>query len=1321
MKDSSVAPTGLFSPRRQRRLIDALVARYQTSQRQRQALIDQHAAQRAEEERQLADRRGGVTAECRRQRRVTLDQWDAAEEAVFATYEESTLRLRGDLSRLATLYRKKSAEAQQAIDRKAEARRLAVHQQYESRKHLPGEQNKKEVEKIHAALSPLDQTLQRTGELIVRRLDQLPPVPPSSSADEVPSEPAPESIAEAIEAIGRLSERFKDLAQDLHTGGVGRFVDSFHIPLGGVLVIACWSTAVILIRPEAFWVYLVSGAAATILIGFLVYIALLFPLRRQTRRLWPTLYRVDQRAREVAAVGKKLSASQAKAASEELLRHRDQQLSAANQWKADQLQQLQDKLAVEEDAARKELTEQLNQFGSDFFSRWRHVTSEMHGHAEQVAAGITERLADTDRSLQQQRESAACRRHEELARVTDRMRDGVRVGFNRMTSTEQACQRRFADWEQVARSPQTDQRNMDYVPLGHLRVSEHLFQQLVGDASPEAVWQSGASSSGNGSTKHLELPGNDVASAAPIFRAAEIPKRVPIALHRRLHSGMLIRVASGQMSQAVELVHQVMWRMLSGTSGGRTRLTLIDPIGRGQNFTAFMSLTDHDPALVGHRVWTTESQIEARLGEIAQHAEDVLQSSLRDQFERIEDYNQLAGSMAEPYQVVALIGLPEGLTRGGYKHLRALIESGLRCGVLVLMVCDEKHPWPSDQPMPNDERLLELSIDTEGHWKLDREGLDRLPFVPADNVPTDLRGQLVETIGKAATLAARVEVPLESMLPTTGGHDDTDEGIEIVIGSQGGHRTLSLALGEGVRQHVLIAGKTGSGKSTLLHSIITSGAFHYRPDQLQFYLLDFKKGVEFKAYADSRLPHARVIGIESEREFGRSVLQRLDEELQRRGEQFRLHSAQELAEYRHASGKSMPRILLVIDEFQELFVRDDKVAAECAMLLDRLVRQGRSFGIHVILSSQSLAGAYSLPRATLGQMAVRIAMQCSESDAALILSDENTAARLISRPGEAIYNDAGGLIEGNQPFQVAWLTGDDHRRLLGDIAQRDQAAISTLPPPVIFEGNRPGRWSPALASAAIGDDAQQTEQLHGLLGESVEIGPPTAVALSRHAGRNIVMIPPDEARPGILTAMLSGFAKCHPDLELVYFNGNRPSDASSLVPWFEQAGLRVREAKPRDATEEMANLAELVKQRGDEAENVAPIVVVIDPMDRFRDFRNEDSFSFSLDAAPTGMSGGQALQTVLKDGPPAHVYCVLVCGGVEILSRWLPRQSQHDVELRVVGRLNASDSSLLLDSPVASELSTATMLLYDEPEGRIRKFRQVDLPDADAVRAWLTS
>src|SRR5262249_21359794 len=210
---------------------------------------------------------------------------------------------------------------------------------------------------------------------------------------------------------------------------------------------------------------------------------------------------------------------------------------------------------------------------------------------------------------------------------------------------------------------------------------------------------------------------------------------------------------------------------------------------------------------------------------------------------------------------------------------------------------------------------------------------------------------------------------------------------------------------QGTSQHVLVAGKTGSGKSTLLHALICNLALCYSPDEVELYLIDFKKGVEFKTYATHELPHARVVAIESEREFGLSVLQRLDAELKLRGDRYRERGVQDINGFREAGGGRLPRILLIVDEFQEFFVEDDKLSQDAAQLLDRLVRQGRAFGLHVLLGSQTLGGAYTLARSTIDQMAVRIALQCSEADAHLILSDDNSAARLLTRPGEAIYND----------------------------------------------------------------------------------------------------------------------------------------------------------------------------------------------------------------------------------------------------------------------------------------------------------------------------
>ena len=318
----------------------------------------------------------------------------------------------------------------------------------------------------------------------------------------------------------------------------------------------------------------------------------------------------------------------------------------------------------------------------------------------------------------------------------------------------------------------------------------------------------------------------------------------------------------------------------------------------------------------------------------------------------------------------------------------------------------------------------------EGRLSWREPNFGRYPLA-LDAPPDQARfSELLHKVGVAARDANRVEVPFRvhrSQARRSTGPSTRSKGVDIPLGRAGATKLQHLKLGKGTSQHVLTAGKTGSGKSTLLHALITNGRLRYSPDELELYLIDFKKGVEFKVYAAMELPHARVIAVESEREFGLSVLQRLDVELKERGEIYRQFGCQDLAGYREARPEvPMPRVLLIVDEFQEFFVEDDKIAQEVTLLLDRLVRQGRAFGMHVILGSQTLGGQYSLPKATLGQMAVRIALQCSEADAHLILSEDNTAARLLTRPGEAIYNDANGMMEGNNLFQVVWLS-DEHR------------------------------------------------------------------------------------------------------------------------------------------------------------------------------------------------------------------------------------------------------------------------------------------------------
>ena len=335
----------------------------------------------------------------------------------------------------------------------------------------------------------------------------------------------------------------------------------------------------------------------------------------------------------------------------------------------------------------------------------------------------------------------------------------------------------------------------------------------------------------------------------------------------------------------------------------------------------------------------------------------------------------------------------------------------------------------------------------------------RFPLSLDTPPPAEFATRQIQRVGAAAKDARRVEVPFDFIAPPEGAWwtRDSRAGIDVPLGKSGATKRQHLELGQGTSQHVLLAGRTGSGKSTLMHALITNLALNYSPDEIDLYLIDFKKGVEFKVYATHQLPHASVVAIESEREFGLSVLQRLDGELRLRADKFRDAGVQDINGYRNVPGTPpLPRILLIVDEFQEFFVEEDKLAQEAALWLDRLVRQGRAFGIHVLLGSQSLSGAFTLARSTLGQMAVRIALQCSDADAHLILSETNVAPKMLSRPGEAIYNDANGAPEGNHFFQVVWLS--DERResyleKLHDLAAERKPALARTP--IVFEGDAP--------------------------------------------------------------------------------------------------------------------------------------------------------------------------------------------------------------------------------------------------------------------------
>ncbi|MDB6125702.1 MAG: segregation ATPase, FtsK/SpoIIIE family [Pedosphaera sp.] len=824
----------------------------------------------------------------------------------------------------------------------------------------------------------------------------------------------------------------------------------------------------------------------------------------------------------------------------------------------------------------------------------------------------------------------------------------------------------------------------------------------------------------------LDVDVEKLAEALPKDRRLALPGParfpLPFFLTYPGQGSILMETSGPGHDEIIGTLNNIVLRLLSIAPPGKANFTIIDPVGLGQSFAGVMHLADYEDRLINSRIWTQAGQIEEKLGELNEHMEKIIQMYLRNEYQTIAEYNQQAGNMAEKYHFLVIADFPVNFSEAATRRLLNIVASGARCGVYTLIHWDQRQTAPQDF-VPDDLRKNSVGITRRGNDFIftgkPMPGTKLLlDAPPAPEFAIDF----IQKVGKGSKDSSRVEVPFSQVAPQGPElwTEETTSELRVPIGRTGATKLQYLAIGKGTRQHALIAGKTGSGKSTLFHVIITNLALWCSPEQVEFYLIDFKKGVEFKCYASNRLPHARVVAIESDREFGLSVLQRVDDELRRRGDLFRKLGVQDIAGYKRAGGtEPVPRSLLMIDEFQELFTEEDKVSQSASVLLDRIVRQGRAFGIHVILGSQTLGGAYTVARTTLGQMVIRIALQCNEADAYLIMDDNNPAPRLLSRPGEGIYNDAAGAMEGNSPFQAVWLSDEERDACLAKVrARADQSSVN-YPGPIVFEGDAPAdvRENPQLQELLAADSIKPSTSARIWLGAPNSIKGPTEAVFQRQSGNNLLIVGQrEDAAMAILSVALVSLAAQYPPgaARFIVFDGNPPdsSQREFLNHIVQAIPQNVTMAKYSDLADTMNNLVgELKTRTGDSGEPAT--FLFFHGLQKFTKLRQDDDFSFSSESGTA--SPGAQLATLLSEGASLGIHIIATCDSYNNVNRFLSRKMLTEFEMRVLFQMSANDSASLIDTPKANTLGMHRALFYNEKEGYLEVFRPYALPD----NAWI--
>lgn len=228
------------------------------------------------------------------------------------------------------------------------------------------------------------------------------------------------------------------------------------------------------------------------------------------------------------------------------------------------------------------------------------------------------------------------------------------------------------------------------------------------------------------------------------------------------------------------------------------------------------------------------------------------------------------------------------------------------------------------------------------------------------------------------------------------------------------HKNFELVLGEGYKgpvsvnlnriPHFLLGGSTGSGKSVLLKSLLMQA---YKKGAV-IYVADFKGGIDYPT-----IWHEKCRMCTDERSL-LYYLEQLTTVLKSRKMQFAETGCPNLDAYNDATGENMPHLIFGCDEVAELLDKTGadserkKLIAQIENKLATIARQGRAFGIHLILATQR-PDANIISGQIKNNMDLRI---CGRADNVLsqIILDSTIAADQIPKDTQGRFITGDGTV-----------------------------------------------------------------------------------------------------------------------------------------------------------------------------------------------------------------------------------------------------------------------------------------------------------------------